>query len=44
MVVIDKGFKIRALYISDSSSDIPSDEEVLNFLDNLNKETISSQQ
>jgi peroxiredoxin Q/BCP len=42
MVVIDKGFKIRATYLSGSPSDIPSDEEVLNFLENLNKEIASN--
>ena len=42
MVVIDKGFKIRATYFSGSPSDIPSDAELLNFLDNLNKETASN--
>jgi len=40
--VIDKGFKIRATYLSGSPSDIPSDEEVLNFLENLNKEIASN--
>jgi len=42
MVVIDKGFKIRATYFSGSPSDIPSDAELLNFLDNLNKEIASN--
>lgn len=42
MVVIDKGFKIRASYLSGSPSEIPSDVEVLNFLDNLNKEMTSN--
>jgi peroxiredoxin Q/BCP len=42
MVVIDKGFKIRATYLSGSPSDIPSNAEVLNFLDNLNKEMASN--
>jgi peroxiredoxin Q/BCP len=42
MVVIDKVFKIRTSFFSGSPSDIPSDAEVLNFLDNLNKETASN--
>ena len=44
MIIIDRGSKIRASYLSGSPSDIPSDAEVLNFLDNLNKEMISNQQ
>jgi len=39
LTVIDKDFKIRSLYLSGSPSDIPSDEDVLFVLYNLNKET-----
>ena len=41
MVVIDKDFKIRASYISGSPSDIPSDDEVLDLISNLNQEIVS---
>ena len=41
MVVIDKAFKIRASYISGSPSDIPSDDEVLSLISNLNQEIVS---
>ena len=36
--VIDKKGKIRSMHFSDLPSEIPSDEEVLALLDNLNKE------
>jgi peroxiredoxin len=41
MVVIDKGFKIRASYLSGSPGDIPSDDEVLNLIAKLNQEVVS---
>jgi peroxiredoxin Q/BCP len=38
MAVIDRDGKIRFLHFSDLPSDIPSDEEILSLIDNLNKE------
>ena len=37
LMVIDKEGKIRLMHYADSPSDIPSDEEILTLLDNLNK-------
>ena len=37
LAVIDKEGKIRLMHYADLPSDIPSDEEVLALLDNLNK-------
>jgi peroxiredoxin len=36
--VIDRDLKIRLMHFGDSMSDIPSDDEILALLDNLNKE------
>jgi peroxiredoxin len=41
LAVIDLDGKIRLMHYADLPSDIPSDEEVLSLLDNLNKETAS---
>ena len=41
LAVIDTEGKIRLMHYADLPSDIPSDEEVLSLLDNLNKETAS---
>ena len=41
MIVIDKGFKIRASYMSGSPSDIPSNEEVIGLISKLNQEVVS---
>ena len=41
LAVIDIDGKIRLMHYADLPSDIPSDEEVLSLLDNLNKETTS---
>ena len=38
LVVIDKESRLRLLHYGDSMSDIPSDEEILSLLDELNKE------
>ena len=40
MAVIDIGGKIRFMHYSDLPSDIPTDEEVLSLLGNINKEAI----
>lgn len=39
LVVIDKAGKIRYAHYGDSMSDIPSDDEILSMLDDLNKES-----
>ena len=39
LMVIDKEGKIRYRHYGDSMSDIPSNEEILSLLDNLNKES-----
>ncbi len=39
LAVIDKSGRIRLMHYSDSTADIPTDEEVLALLDELNKET-----
>ncbi len=39
LVIIDKEGRIRYGYYGDSMRDIPSNEEVLSMLDNLNKES-----
>ena len=39
LMVIDKEGKIRYQHYGDSMSDIPSNEEILSLLDNLNKES-----
>jgi peroxiredoxin len=41
--VIDKEGKIRLMHYADLPSDIPSDEDVLSLLDNLNKEGINKE-
>ena len=38
MVVVDMDGKIRYRHYGESMSDIPSDEEILSLLDELNKE------
>ena len=38
LVVVDKEGRMRYRHYGDSMSDIPSDEEILSFLDDLNKE------
>ena len=39
LMVIDKKGRIRYQHYGDSMSDIPSNEEILSLLDNLNKES-----
>ncbi len=39
LIVVDKKGKIRYRHYGDSMSDIPSNEEILSLLDNLNKES-----
>lgn len=39
LVVIDKAGKMRYAHYGDSMSDIPSDDEILSMLDDLNKES-----
>ena len=39
LIVIDKEGRIRYQHYGDSMSDIPSNEEILSLLDNLNKES-----
>jgi peroxiredoxin len=38
LAVIDKNSKVRFMHYADSMSDIPSDDEILSMLDDLNKE------
>jgi peroxiredoxin Q/BCP len=38
LAVIDREGKIRLMHYADSPGDIPSDEEIITLLDNLNKE------
>ena len=40
LMVIDKEGKMRYQHYGDSMSDIPSNQEVLSLLDNLNKEPV----
>jgi peroxiredoxin Q/BCP len=42
MAVIDKDARIRLMYYADAPSDIPSDDEILSLLDNLNKEELQN--
>jgi peroxiredoxin len=44
MTIIDIGGKIRFMHYSDLPSDIPTDEEVLSLLDNINKEAIVTEE
>jgi len=41
LIMIDRQGKIRYQHYGDSMSDIPSNEEILSLLDNLNKEDIN---
>jgi len=43
LMVIDKQGRIRYEHYGDSMSDIPTDEEILAFLDELNKEQLVKQ-